>query len=168
MNYHKCDQCDFTSKFKSNVNRHEQEMHEESSEESDSDDQTTVASDSDDDDETINTEGDLPLENVWPAMGAQVDEDENILQVFKRNFSYNRSFENDAVVTAVIKTMQRAQKEDDMDLQEALDYAIEKRKYLIIRQVKNDEEEEEGSNSEDAAVKANVNNSTPAFPYSRQ
>lgn len=165
MSQYKCDQCEFSSKYKSNVTRHEEEMHEESSEESDSDDEIEVESDHDND-ETVNTDEDLPLGNVWPSMRKEVDEDENILQVFKRRFLYNRSFENDAVVTAVIATMQKAQREDDMDMQEALDYAIEKRKYLIIRQAKNDEEEE-ASDSEDAAVNELEFNSTPAFPYSR-
>ncbi len=163
MNQYKCDHCEFSSKFKSNVKRHEEEMHEESSEESESDDEIEAESDHDDD-ETVNTEEDLPLGNVWPSMRREVDKDENILQVFRRKFLYNRSFENDAVVTAVIATMQKAQKEDGMDMQEALDYAIEKRKYLIIRQAKNDEEEE-ASNSEDAGVKEVEYASTRLFPY---
>ena len=165
MNQYKCDKCEFTSKYSSNVRRHEEEMHKESSEESDSDDEIEVESDPGND-ETDTNEEDFPLGDVWPSMREEVDEDENILQVFKRKFLYNRSFENDAVVTAVIATMQKAQREDDMDMQEALDYAIEKRKYLIIRQAKNDKEEE-ASDSEDGAGNELVFNSTPAFPYSR-
>ncbi len=61
-------------------------------------------------------------------MRAEVDKDDSTLQVFRRNVLYNRSFENDAVVTLVIQTLQKAQKEDRMDMPEALDYAIGKRK----------------------------------------
>ncbi len=45
MSQYKCDKCEFSSKYSSNVRRHEEEMHKKSSEESDTEDGIEVESD---------------------------------------------------------------------------------------------------------------------------
>ena len=54
-----------------------------------------------------------------------------MLKTFKRNVKFYRSLKRDETYQAVMSTLQRARDDDVMDFDEALDYAVDKRKFLI-------------------------------------
>ncbi len=41
-------------------------------------------------DDDVEDDDEIPLQNVWPVMPAEVNDDEDIIQVFKRNFIYRK------------------------------------------------------------------------------
>ena len=61
-----------------------------------------------------------------------------------------RSLKRDETYQAVINTLEKAKDDDEMDFEEALDYAVDKRKFIIYRSAKEaeqvQEEEADGSN----------------------
>jgi len=58
----------------------------------------------------------------------------SLLDAYKNNVIFTRRLKNDKTHRAVMETVKRAMDEDDMDFEEALDYAINKRQHLISRQ----------------------------------
>ncbi len=60
--------------------------------------------------------------------------------------------EHDEVVKAVIETMRKAKEEDGMSFEEAFHYAIDKRKFLIMRQTAMDADDENATDDDDDHV----------------
>ena len=105
-------------------------------------DETTSGSELSSDEEEV---------DVWKVITDEADDDDGgVLEAFKRNVLFCRSLKRDETYKAVISTLQNAKNNDDMDFEEALDYAVDKRKFLINRsaneanEVQQEEEESGG------------------------
>ena len=85
--------------------------------------------------------------NVWGVIVNSIgDRGKDLLETFKWYILFAREFEKDATVKKVYDTIDRAEDEEDMDWDEAVQHAIEKRKFLIQRQmgvVNNNEQDSE-------------------------
>jgi len=89
--------------------------------------------------------------DVWKVITDEADEEDGgVLESFKRNVLFCRSLKRDETYQAVINTLEKAKDDDEMDFEEALDYAVDKRKFIIYRSAKEaeqvQEEEADGSN----------------------
>ena len=89
--------------------------------------------------------------DVWKVIKDEADdEDGGVLEAFKRNVLFCRSLKRDETYQAVIKTLEKAKDDEEMDFAEALDYAVDKRKFIVYRsaneaeQVQREEEGEAG------------------------
>ena len=131
-----CKKCEASFQNKSNLNRHIKNKHpnldetEESEHESEmSDDESDIGKDVD----------------VWTYIReeARQNDNGNVLESFKRLVLFYRSLENDETYQAVNETLGKAREEEQMDFLEALDYAVDKRKFLILRSAKESEQEDE-------------------------
>ena len=117
------------------------------SDDTDDEIEDVVESNDEDDDEkeslhsenSDNEDDGLPEVNVWEDMAD--DSDTDILEAYKQKVIYCRNMERDPVHISVMATLQRAQEEEGMDFNEALNYAVDKRKFLIQEQTKDEQEE---------------------------
>ena len=75
-------------------------------------------------------------------------EDGDYLEAFKRNVKFCSSFKNDETYRKIKETIERVKTEDDMDFEEALDYAVNKRRFLIRRNIAKTLEDENKDNIE--------------------
>ncbi len=152
-----CSKCERSFHNKSNLNRHMKVVHSENSESESSDEELN---------ETIEqSESEISLQNesngssdesegegeetmdVWPIIAEEAAHYEgNVLEAYKQNVLFCRGLKNDEIHQKVMGTLKRAtDEEEDMDFEEALDYAIDKRKYAILKVVQeaHDHNEEE-------------------------
>ena len=118
-------------------------MHQSDTDEEDniSDDESEVESKQDsevDEQETDNEESNDDGENepwivdVWKQMRDEADStDTNFLDIYKDNVTFAKSLAQDETHKKVMETFKKAQTEDDMDFLEALDFAVDRRKFLI-------------------------------------
>jgi hypothetical protein len=75
--------------------------------------------------------------DVWKVITDEADgEDGGVLESFKRNVLFCRSLKRDETYQAVINTLEKAKDDEKMDFEEALDYAVDKRKFIIYRSAK--------------------------------
>ena len=88
--------------------------------------------------------------DVWKVITNEADDDDGgVLESFKRNVMFCRALKLDETYQAVINTLEKAKVDEEMGFAEALDYAVDKRKFLINRsaneadQVQREEEEGE-------------------------
>ena len=87
--------------------------------------------------------------DVWKVITNEADDDDGgVLESFKRNVMFCRALKLDETYQAVINTLEKAKVDEEMGFAEALDYAVDKRKFLINRSADEAEqvqrEEEEG------------------------
>ena len=54
-------------------------------------------------------------------------------QSFKQNVIFCQSLSRDETYQAVLKTLEKAKDDEEMDFSEALDYTVDKRKLLIYK-----------------------------------
>ena len=80
--------------------------------------------------------------DVWETINATAEKDadeheceleESITESMKTSINICRSLKRDDTVKAIMETLKRAQEDDNMKFSEALDYAIDKRKFIILR-----------------------------------
>ena len=160
-----CSECGKPFHNKSNLNRHMRAAHAQVDQSDESDDGVDESDDDvDESDDDVDVEstvekyelasdneqlsGDEEEVDVWKVITDEADdEDGGVLQAFKRNVLFCRSFKRDETYQAVINTLEKVKEDEEMDFAEALDYAVDKRKFIIYRSAKEAEhvqQEEEG------------------------
>ena len=154
-----CSECGKPFHNKSNLNRHMRAAHAQVDQSDESDDDVDESDDDVDVESTVEKyelasdneqlSGDEEEVDVWKVITDEADgEDGGVLQAFKRNVFFCRSFKRDETYQAVINTLEKVKEDEEMDFAEALDYAVDKRKFIIYRSAKEAEhvqqEEEEG------------------------
>ena len=84
--------------------------------------------------------------NIWADIAYQANENNQpALEVYKQFVMQAYTLKIDSVHKKVMKTLTNYQEEHDMDFEEALDKTIEKRKYLILREIaRNESDDEDG------------------------
>ena len=71
---------------------------------------------------------------VWiHIISESIDSGEDVLEVYKSKVKFARKLRRDAIHKAVMTTLENVRVEENMDYEEALDYAVDKRKFLIRR-----------------------------------
>ena len=131
-----CNECGKVFHNKSNLNRHKRVMHAQAVQSDESEDDGGVESTVEEDETTSDNQlsSDDEEVDVWKVITDEADDDDGgVLEAFKRNVLFCRSLKRDETYKAVISTLENAKNNDDMDFEEALDYAVDKRKFLINR-----------------------------------
>ena len=96
------------------------------------------------------SDDDEPGINVWNTILDDArDSNISVLESFKQNVMFRRFLRRDDTYQAVLKTLEKAKEDEEMDFSEALDYAVDKRKFLIYKSADETEqvaqEEEQGN-----------------------
>ena len=147
-----CKECDKQFHNKSNLNRHVKAIHAESEEsEEEADEEMNEAPESFDvGSDADSSDDDEPRIDVWSTI---LDETRSsnisVLESFKQNVMFCRSLRRDETYQAVLKTLEMAKDDEEMDFSEALDYAVDKCKFLIYKSADETEQvtqEEENAN----------------------
>ena len=87
--------------------------------------------------------------DVWGVIKAgAVAYGGNILESYKCTVLFCKSMDNDETHTKVMETLESAQDNDGMKFQEALEYAVNKRKFLILKRMQKHDYDEENEQSE--------------------
>ena len=132
-----CTICFKTFRNKSNLNQHKARMHSNDEEnDSVSEDEPTeeesiqeneVDKDESDSEESNDDEENEPwVVDVWKEMRMQADNtNESYLDVYKENVIFSKSLKRDETHQKVRETITKAQTKDDMDFEEALDFAVD-------------------------------------------
>jgi hypothetical protein len=85
--------------------------------------------------------------DIWADIANHVNQNnEEPLAVYKQFVMQAHTLQIDCVHKKVMKTLKRYQEDDDMDFEEALDKTIQKRKYLILREIARNESDDEEEN----------------------
>ena len=148
-----CDFCDKSFANKSNLNRHNAKKHpfeDNDSSDSESIDEHSKRSHiedtdmSDDESYSSDEEEDISID-IWNYLhNEEVIKEVPITTLYKQLVLISKALKQDEIHQAVMHTVTKAREEEDMDFREALDYAIDKRKFLIQRRIpKKDEEDSE-------------------------
>ena len=164
----RCKKCSSTFANKSNLNRHDKIVHPHDSDETmnsdynDDDEMLNSGSetadesyDSIEDDEEEENKGDGEQDendgdnedeesSLWMDMKNEaLDLKVSLLDLYKEKIMFHRNLKRTSIHRAVMQTLQRARDEEDMSFSEALDYAVDKRKFLILKSTAAEEKEEE-------------------------
>ena len=130
-----CEECHKSFSNKSNLNRHWKMTHreEETDEESDYSEQESEEEEEGSDNESFSID-------IWKLI---VDEsiyrERSIIELYKEKVLFSKSLKKDDTHSSIMHTLMKAQEEEDMDFHEALDYAVDKRKFLIQRKIPNED-----------------------------
>ena len=126
-----CIICDKSFANRSNLNRHKSVKHSnEDSENSEISDEDTEEIQADDVNEIANL--------VWSAIIEESKETgKSIIEIYMDKVLFNHFLKKDYTHQKIMETLYRFIKEDGMDAIEALENAVERRKFLIQRQVEN-------------------------------
>ena len=140
--YYECKECGKSFANKSNLNRHKEKKHfdEEQDEitvkemENEIDEIESETDESETDDENEYEEN-ITL-NVWKDIYEDsVESEKTVMEIYKEKVWYHFHLRKDKTHRTIMKTLQRIKdEEDDMDFFEALELAIDKRRFLIQRQ----------------------------------
>ena len=127
-----CEHCDKVFSTKSNLNRHVDNQHYEEEEEESEDEDSEMEQD------------DAPAIDVWLVMSRQaLDRNVSITQVYKERILFFQSLKSDGVHKSILETSKKAIEDDEMDFEESIDYALDKRKFLLNRMYENNIETNE-------------------------
>ena len=75
--------------------------------------------------------------DVWKVIADEAAEDDgDVVESYKRNVKLCRSLKHDETHQQVMKSLKRARDGEDMGFDEALDFAADKSKFLILKVVK--------------------------------
>ena len=130
-----CEECHKSFSNKSNLNRHWKMTHreEEVDEESDYSEEESEEEEEGSDNESFSID-------IWKLI---VDEsiyrERSIIELYKEKVLFSKSLKKDDTHRSIMHTLMKAQEEEDMDFHEALDYAVDKRKFLIQRKIPNED-----------------------------
>ena len=158
-----CNECGKHFHNKSNMNRHKRIMHGDADETVDDDvedeslsesESTTENESSSEQSSSEQSSSDTDEVDVWKVITDEAADEENggILDAFKNNVMFCRSLKRDETYKAVMKTVEKAKDDDAMEFREALDYAVDKRKFLIHRSADEAEEIRTDEEVDSAAV----------------
>jgi len=95
--------------------------------------------------ESNNGDGEMQID-IWNYLhDEEIIKQIPITTLYKHLVLLSKALKQDDTHQAVMHTIKKAREEEDMDFREALDYAIDKRKFLIKRRipVKDEENDEE-------------------------
>ena len=107
---------------------------------------------SDDLDESEEEESDEDDVDIWGIILNEAGTVDQIQETVRRKIKFCRALKRDSTIAAIRNTMDNVrEKEETMGFEEALDYALDKRKFLIRRTLKRRAEEEENE-EEDGSV----------------
>ena len=82
--------------------------------------------------------------DIWGIINNEAGTVDQILETAKRKIKFCRALKRDCTIEAIRNTMDSVrEKEETMGFEEALDYALDKRKFLIRSILKKRAEEEE-------------------------
>ena len=89
--------------------------------------------------------------NVWKVIAdeADVNDKEDVLTSFKNNVLFAQSLLHDITFLQVMRTVKKAKVEYQMGFKEALEYATDRRKFLILNAIKDARKEEESDREEE-------------------
>ena len=125
-----CEECEKSFANKSNLNRHMAVKHpdEDSDMESeDNEDNSSIDGDEEDSNNSL----------IWKYILEESEKDQDTpMETYKLTVKLYQLLKNDQTHKSIMETVQRARDEEDMDFAEALDYAVDKRKFLIQRKIK--------------------------------
>ena len=147
-----CSICQRGFHNKSNLNRHTKMVHDseeiEQMESEDSFDEQEENSNTDESGEDSEGEeyNEVEEKSIWTDIYNLVKTgNRKPLEAYKEVVVQAETLRTDPVHKKVMKTLKRYREEDDMDFEEALDKTIHKRRFLILREItqQHDEEEEE-------------------------
>ena len=121
------------NRHKSNIHPNEEEGDDPTDEESNQDNEVDEE-ESDNEESNDGEEKDPWVVDVWKEMRMQADDtNESFLDVYKDHVLFTKSLQRDNAHQKVMDTFTKAQKEEeDMDFEEALAVAVDRRKFLII------------------------------------
>ena len=129
-----CEKCGKHFANKSNLNRHASSIHGEDESDNDKTSDNETENEEYSDDEVVNDDNENCIPSVWLDMKHQAAElNMSILELYKDKIMFYNQLKRTPIHRAVMKTLQRVQSEDDMSYYEALEYAIDKRKFLILQ-----------------------------------
>ena len=115
----------------------EDEVAEESSQENEVDEEKSDSEESNDEEE----EKEPWVVDVWKQMRDESDNtNASFLDVYKDNVIFSKSLKRDETHKKIMETFAKAQTEDDMDFEEALDFAVDRRKFLIQREFEDEDD----------------------------
>ena len=123
-----CEECEKSFANKSNLNRHMAVKH--------PDDDGDMESE----DDSLSIDGDEENSSnsfIWKYILEESEKDqETPMETYKLTVKLYHLLKNDQTHKSIMETVQKARDEEDMDFNEALDYAVDKRKFLIQRKIK--------------------------------
>ena len=128
---------------------------EEENSDSDPEEDSDVSREDDDDDEE---EEEPWVVDVWEELKMKANStNESFLEIYKEAVVFTKSLKRDETHLKVMETFNKAQEEDDMDFQEALDFAVDRRKFLIVREFQDDSNDQYklNDNKEDGEIQQN-------------
>ena len=95
------------------------------------------------DSEEISDAGDIEepwVVDVWEEMKRKAETtNDSFIQVYKEAIIFANSLTRADTHRKVMETFKKARNEDDMDFEEALDFALDRRKFLIVREFEDEE-----------------------------
>ena len=134
-----CKECLRTFHNKSTLNKHIKRAHSDEEESEEEVESEEGASDS----EEMSDAGDVEepwTVNIWEEMKQKSDTtNDSFLRVYKDGIIFANSLTRADTHREVMKTFKKARNEDDMDFEEALDFALDRRKFLTVREFEDDE-----------------------------
>ena len=123
-----CEECEKSFANKSNLNRHMAVKHPDEDSDMESEDDSLSM---DEDEEGTNNLF------IWKYILEESEKDQDTpMETYKLTVKLYHLLRNDQTHKSIMETVQRARDEEDMDFAEALDYAVDKRKFLIQRKIK--------------------------------
>ena len=149
-----CAECGNVFHNKSNMNRHTKMVHSEKENETEYDGHEDVEIDgpsreNEESEEDWYAEEDDEEVVVWKVIADETAEDDgNVVESYKINVKFCRSLKNDETHQKVMKSLKRVRDGEDMGFDEALDYAADKKKFLILKVAKITRAMEEGDDEE--------------------
>ena len=130
-----CEECHKSFSNKSNLNRHWKMTHreEEVDEESDYSEEESEEEEEGSDNESFSID-------IWKwIVDESIYKERSIIELYKEKVLFSKSLKKDDTHRSIMHTLMKAQEEEDMDFHEALDYAVDKRKFLIQRKIPNED-----------------------------
>ena len=96
----------------------------------------TASSDEEEESDLDSNNGSHTTIDIWKLTTDESEYRElSIAELYKEKVLFSKSLKKDNTHKAIMHTLQKAQEEEDMDFNEALDYAVDKRKFLIQRKI---------------------------------